>query len=535
MKKFYREIKLGIKIWLLSGCLLGLVITIVCMTLENTTPWWILFPATLVSLLGCLPLVIFAVTAISLFKRSKASHPFTSSQTTQTYTMETAHPGYPAPDNSGSSQSNKILIKGLITGALILLMLIPTIFITSLVQEREGRQLQISKEVSSKWATAQTLSGPFLYLPYKTYTTDKEGKKEEELRTLWILPENLSVNGTVDPQVRQRSIYKVLLYRTLLQDSGNFEFQLPKDIDPANVQFTDARICLSISDFKGIEKRVAVQFNGVTYELSPGLPGEKENSNGLSSSVALTAADLGKKISFFTRLQLKGSEQLHFLPLAGNSEFTLQSDISNPSFDGNNLPADRHISNNGFSAKWIFNKANLPFGTVLKEYKLDEKAMAFGLTILEPADQYAKTERCVKYAILFIGLTFGLFFIIELMQHKPVHPVQYILIGLALVIFYTLLLSVSEFILFDWAYAIAAIATISLITAYAYSHFKKFSSAAIFAGVLCTLYGFIFILIRLEDTALLVGSIGLFIVLALVMFASRKINWYGEQVKPAVS
>ena len=141
---------------------------------------------------------------------------------------------------------------------------------------------------------------------------------------------------------------------------------------------------------------------------------------------------------------------------------------------------------------------------------------------------YNKTMRSVKYAILFIGLTFAFFFIIELMQHKPFHPVQYVLVGLALVIFYTLLLSISEYILFDYAYLVAALATIFLITFYAKGHFESWKTAGIFFGLLSCLYSFIFILIRLEDTALLVGSIGLFIVLALVMYTSRKINWYGN-------
>jgi inner membrane protein len=163
----------------------------------------------------------------------------------------------------------------------------------------------------------------------------------------------------------------------------------------------------------------------------------------------------------------------------------------------------------------------------LRDTKFEPGAFAFGVTMIQPADQYAKTERAVKYAILIIGLTFSLFFIVELMQKKPIHPVQYVLIGLALVIFYTLLLSISEFLLFDIAYLVAAIATILLITLYANTHFKSWRSAGIFAGVLTLLYGFIFVLIRLEDTALLVGSIGLFIILAIAMYASRKINWYG--------
>jgi inner membrane protein len=149
--------------------------------------------------------------------------------------------------------------------------------------------------------------------------------------------------------------------------------------------------------------------------------------------------------------------------------------------------------------------------------------------MVQPADQYNKTMRSVKYAILFIGLTFALFFIIEIMQGKPFHPVQYVLVGLALVIFYTLLLSISEYILFDQAYLVASAATVLLISLYAKSHFASWKTAAVFFLTLALLYGFIFILIRLEDTALLVGSIGLFIVLALVMYASRKINWYGAK------
>ncbi len=187
------------------------------------------------------------------------------------------------------------------------------------------------------------------------------------------------------------------------------------------------------------------------------------------------------------------------------------------------------MSDSGFVAKWNFNKANLPYGTVLRDFNIDEESIAFGLSLLQPADHYAKTDRSVKYAILIIGLTFSLFFIMEILQKRPVHPVQYILVGLALVIFYTLLLSISEFLAFDIAYLISASATVLLIALYARAHFRKWSSAFLFGGILALLYGFIFVLIRLEDTALLVGSIALFLVLALVMFASRKVNWYGTQ------
>jgi len=237
---------------------------------------------------------------------------------------------------------------------------------------------------------------------------------------------------------------------------------------------------------------------------------------------------MGKPLNYLINIKIKGSEMLHFVPLSGNSHYSLESSWPNPSFDGNNLPSERSVSKKGFTAVWSFNKANLPFGTVLNDFKFDQSALAFGITMIQPADQYAKTNRSIKYAILIIGLTFSLFFIIELMQRRPIHPVQYVLIGLGLVIFYSLLLGISEFVEFDFAYLIASIATIVLIGLYAKAHFKSWRASGIFTGVLTLLYGFIFILIRLEDTALLVGSIGLFIILALTMYASKKVNWYGN-------
>lgn len=436
------------------------------------------------------------------------------------------------PDSTPSfkisfSSANKKLIKGVITGALILFMMIPTVFIADLVKEREIRQQKVAKEVSSKWATAQTLAGPYIYVPYKKYLEDQKGVMQESSEYFWILPDNLQVDGKINHEVRKRSIYNVLLYRASLQDKGNFIIQAPKGIDVNAIQWSEAKICYGISDFKGIEERPVIQLNGVDHELSPGLPSQDISETGLFAPIPLQVEDLSKSLSFSMNLKIKGSEQLHFVPLSGNSSFSLQSGWGSPSFDGNNLPTERSVSPDGFTAKWVFNKVNLPFSTLLTDFKFDLNSVAFGVSMLEPADHYAKTERSVKYAILFIGLTFALFFIVELTQGKPMHPVQYVLIGLALVIFYTLLLSFSEFVLFNIAYLVAALATITLITLYAWGHFKSWKSAGIFCGILTGLYGFIFVLIQLEDTALLVGSIGLFIVLALVMYASRKINWYG--------
>lgn len=476
-------------------------------------------------LLAC-SLVAIAISSYSLSNYFTHTNRFIinkyKNMETQNYSSEDQETFKPA-------QSNKILYKGIITGVLILIMLIPTIFINNLVAERQARQAQVASEVGDRWAQSQTLTGPYIYLPYKTVIVDTNKKTIEQLNHLFIIPDNLDVTGSVSHELRQRSIYKVLLYSAALNNTGDFVFQIPKEIDSSMVQWQNAKICYGISDFKGIEERLLISFNGAGYELSPGLPSDDIDEKGLSVSIPLSAEDIGKKINFNMNIKIKGSEQLHFIPLSGDSRFTLRSTWANPSFDGSDLPSVRTVNHSGFTAMWSFNKANLPFGTVLNNFKYDHKDLAFGVTMIQPADGYAKTNRCIKYAILFIGLTFSLFFIIELLQKKPVHPVQYILIGMALIIFYTLLLSISEFIPFDFSYFIAATATVLLITFYAYGHFRSSRTAAIFGSVLILLYGFTFVLIRLEDTALLIGSIGLFIILAIAMYLSRKINWYGQQ------
>ena len=442
--------------------------------------------------------------------------------------METTNiPPFYSQDESQNS-SNKILFKGIITAVLIGVMMIPTLFINNLVEERQARQETVVKEVNGRWAESQTLAGPYIYLPYITTTQDAYNKPVEIKQHLLIIPDEKTVTGNAETETRLRSIYKVLLYRAGLTDKGNFILQVPKDINPERIQWQDARICFGISDFKGIEEKMVIWFNGSDNELSPGIPANEINEKGLSAPIAISAADLGKPLAYHMNIKIKGSNRLHFVPLSGNSSFSLRSAWPNPSFDGNNLPGERDISDKGFSASWSFNKANLPFGMVLRDFKFDESALAFGVTMMQPADQYAKTNRSVKYAFLVIGLTFSLFFIIELMQKKPIHPVQYVLIGLGLVIFYSLLLAISEFIPFDYAYLIASFSTILLIGFYAKNHFRSWKSSGIFSGVLTLLYGFIFILIRLEDTALLVGSIGLFIILAITMQASKKVNWYGK-------
>jgi inner membrane protein len=491
---------------------------------------WLQFLQTFGAITG----VLFAASSVVIFLNRKAIYSYFSQNiNTESSTFLSIQPNtiimeqheqrvYEAKPATQNTQ-NKTLIKAGITGALILLMLIPVSFIQNLITERQERQEQIVKEVSSKWASAQTITTPYMVIPYYTDSLSKA-----EQRNLVLLPDNLNVKSNVTPVERSRSIYNVLLYRSQIDISGNFHFSLPKDVDGNKLLLSEAQLCVGISDFKGIEQQVTAKVGNSDAAMIPGLPISLD-TNGLAAPLALTAADLSNSVPFHLTMQVRGSKQLHFIPLSTNSSFEIASPWQNPSFDGSVIPVDKATGNvhDGFDARWSFNSANLPFTNVLQGNAIKSyNELAFGVSLVQPADQYAKTMRSVKYAILIIGLTFALFFIIELLQRQPVHPVQYVLIGLALVIFYSLLVSISEFILFGYAYLIAASATVLLITLYTKSHFKGWRTAGIFFGAIAGLYVFIYVLISLEDTALLVGSIALFVVLAIVMYASRKINWY---------
>lgn len=462
------------------------------------------------------------------FKRHRPEL-FTPTQNNNHYNMEPNN--YP---QSEQSSGNPLLIKGIITGVLILVMLIPTLFISNLIKERKQRQEEVVKEVTSKWSDQQTIFTPFLVVPKIEHKTDENGKPITIRTNLTVLASNASIKSIIHPEIRPRSIYKVLLYHSNNEIKGNFQPEWPENLDTNALDFNEARLCFGLSDYRGIEQEISVHVNGSKFILKPGLPANALNIQGLSARIPLTKEALDKGFSFSVNAKIKGSEAVYFQPMSMNSNIQMSSSWPNPSFDGNTLPSKREISKDGFLSEWNFNSANQPFGNVIETTQANLKGLQCGVSMVQPADQYNKTERSVKYALLFIGLTFAIFFIVEIMQKKPLHPVQYVLVGIGLVIFYTLLLAISEYIAFDYAYLIASLATTGLIGVYAGAHFRSVGSGFLFGGMLAALYGFTFVLIRLEDTALIVGSVGLFIILAIVMYLSRKVRWYGVE-KPLLA
>jgi inner membrane protein len=433
--------------------------------------------------------------------------------------------------NNFSKIGTSLTFKGFITGFLILFMMIPAMLVQDLVSERKTRQDEVIAEVSSKWADRQVVSGPYLYVPYSQTVDNDNGKVSVIEKTMIILPELLKVTGNVEPQFKKRGIYKVALYKSDLLLAGHFNLKEVEVSGNEKLRWAEARLCIGVSDTRGIEAQPVATFMGGTFNLEAGVPGNLMAAKGASVEVNLSGADSNQNLSYRIPIRLRGSESLQVVPVGKSSSVTIVSPWTSPSFTGKFLP-EFTLNKDGFNAAWQVLHFNRDFPQVWKNQNYEAENFAFGVSLIQPTDHYAKTTRSVKYAILFIGLTFGFFFLLEALQGHRIHPVQYILTGIALVIFYTLLLALGEVIDFNAAYSIAAIATTLLITTYGKQLFKTWKNACILGGFLGSLYAFIFVLIQLEDRSLLAGSIGLFVLVAIAMNLSRKINWYGNENVP---
>lgn len=433
-------------------------------------------------------------------------------------------------------QKNRLIIKAAFIGFLTLALLIPTFFIMFLIKDRETRRAEVVHEVSSKWAGAQTITGPFLAIPYYVEIKDAANQPVQQRRNLYLLPDELFVDGKISPQIKHRSIFQVPVYNSHLKISGKF-FPLKMDKLPValqNLHFEEAVVCMGISDFKGIGENLQLKWNDSIAGFETGLPDISWLKTGIRCPVKLSAGSLIQGTTDFSvALSLKGSEQLYITPFGNTSKVHFESEWRNPAFDGKYLPDTSIVTSKGFTADWKvlhFNRTYPQQFANVNENFINESA--FGLNLLQPVDAYGQTQRSIKYAVLIIALTFFLYFFLEVFYRRNVHPLQYILIGFALVIFYTLLLSISEYIAFSQAYLVASAATVLLIGWYSKSIFKKWNIVLFFSFILSILYLFIFVLIQLQDNSLLFGSIGLFVLLAIIMYFSRKINWNSEEKKP---
>lgn len=411
-------------------------------------------------------------------------------------------------------------------GIIVLILLIPTSMISSMMKERESRRDSVVQEINAKWGNSQTIAGPFFTIPYKSFYKDEKEKLKFNIHYLHILPEQLNISGQIDPQIRYRSIYEAVLYNSQIKVDGNFTIPVlnQSNIEVENVLWEKAIFSIGITDMRGIQNNIDIKFNEKNYKANPGLKTTDIASSGVHCFIPLVPDKSAHSFSF--QLNLNGSEEIQFVPLDETTKLKLKSKWPSPSFNGSYLPTNREVASKGFSADWniLYLNRNFPQFWVGNQYKVNDAS--FGLKLLITADKYQKSIRISKYAIMFIVFTFSAFFFSEIINKKRVHPIQYILIGLAVILFYVLLLSISEHLNFDVAYILSAFSITTIITGYSKGIIKNNHFTLTVCGILIILYSYLYIVLQLEDFALIMGSIGLFIVLTTVMYITRKIDWY---------
>lgn len=415
--------------------------------------------------------------------------------------------------------------KAIVTAVISMFLLIPGAMISDLIRERKNRSEEAIANINNLWSNDQTITGPVLVVPYEMMI--QEDKSVRTIRkNLNITPEKLDINATLIPREKYYGIYKSVLYESELEVTGNFASVDFKKIPASRILWDEAYIRIGISDLRGISNIPDFYFaeNKLTAEAG-GSDGDNIGA-GLIISAAMNPEAGLRSNAFKCLLKLKGSNSINFVPIGRTTHVQIGGDWNAPGFIGKFSP-EHEITEKNFKAKWEvlhFNR-NIPEQWTNNEVD-DLQSSAFGIRLVDMVNHYQQTERSSKYAIMFIALTFVVFFFVEILTGKKIHPIQYVLVGLGLILFYSLLLSISEQTGFGIAYLIASAAIIALISLFAGSIFKNKKQTGMLSLILAGLYGYLYVVIQIEDIALLIGSIGLFIILAVIMYVSTKIKWY---------
>ena len=459
-------------------------------------------------------------------------------------------------DRVNSWMRNSLTFKLFVIGFLMIILLILSSMVQSIIRERTMLRDNATREVSSKWGDYQIIGGPVISVPY-TVITKKDNSDEKITTTEYahFLPEQLYIDGTINTEERKRGIYVVVLYNSKLKITGKFNrLETEKlGIDASKLDFNNAFVSIGISDLKGIREKVILNLNGTDYSLDPGIPVGDIFKSGVSLPIKINKD--GSK-DFNITLDLNGSSSIYFLPFGKETMVNVHSPWVNPSFEGSFLPDKRTVDASGFKANWkvLHLNRNYPqqglgsfihVGYINNQSKIEtysgydteispnstSKVAEFGVRLMLPVDEYMKTTRSAKYSTMFIALTFLVVFFSEILRGVRVHPIQYLLVGFAISLFYLLLLSFSEHISFNKAYLAGCIAILSLIAFYIHFIFKNKNTTIIITATLGILYGFFYTLLQLEEYALLLGSIGLLLILGAVMYLTRNIDWYNIRLK----
>ncbi|MDR1460420.1 MAG: cell envelope integrity protein CreD [Campylobacteraceae bacterium] len=438
--------------------------------------------------------------------------------------------------------NKSIIYKAVAIAVMIFLMLIPLMFVQNMIEDRDKyRQEAISKIINS-WGPNAAIAAPILNIPYlyEEQTLMNDGVVKSILKTGYAkyAPDNLNAEVKTTSQIRYIGIFKVPVFTAEVTIKGDFGDIT--DMEPRS-RLQDAFVSFEINSLKGISVPNFI-WNEEIKTFEPNKYGNTLKYQNIDDysyygnyyrtvlSALSSKVELKDNNTFELKFTVKGSGNIGFYPIAKNNKISISSDWQNPNFSGAFLPETKEINENGFSAFWDINYLASNVASRLDKVTNIYESI-FTASFIIPVDNYKNATRAVKYGILFIVLTFVFCFAFEVANKKPIHPIQYLLVGFAMVIFYTLLVSISEFIDFSFAYLIAAAATILLISVYTKIGIVKDISKKQIAVVVLSftfLYGFLYILLQLQDMALLYGSIGLFAALAVIMYMTKNITWYEE-------
>ncbi len=441
----------------------------------------------------------------------------------------------------------RFLLKIFSLGLLFLLLGWPLSMIDGLIKERTQFRAEVRADIAQSWTGEQALIGPLLVVPYqvigqhqvwdehlKSYRTEPQILR----KNLFILPDKLEIQARVQTEERQRGLYAVPVYTSELALSGRFTTaalgELAKEGNK-EIKFEPAFVSLLISDLRGIVEQPRWQWQGKESEFLSGSRAFAQLA-GMHALVGDLDPQATQGFDFGTKISLRGMEQIRFAPVGKSTHVNLQSPWPHPSFFGRYLPIEHKIDEHGFTARWqassfsgdikgeVQSCAQNQCGPLLKDI--------FGVSFITPVDIYQQSERSVKYGLLFIGLTFVAFFLFEVMRRLRLHPMHYLLVGMALAVFYLLLISLSEHLGFALSYLIATLGCTALLSFYIAGVMQSAKMGLAFAGKFLLLYAMLFAILSSEDNALLMGSLLVFAVLGLVMLLTRKLDWYrvGEQM-----
>lgn len=455
-----------------------------------------------------------------------------------------------------------LFTKSLTVGLLMLIIGIPLMMIEDTIKARSNFRNEAVRSIAADSVGQQTLLGPILVIPYSEQYEEEEivnavtkltVKRQRNLqKRLYVFPDEFTMQSTIDTDQRYRGIHKVLVYNG--QNDINGSFHLPnqtafqREKSDSTIVLGNAFVSIGLSDTRGLKNVPSMRWDGQEIEF-------QQNSQlnyikqGLHAPIGKISSEGNKTIAFTLSLHIDGIEQFSLVPIAKNNQVTIRSKWEHPQFYGRFLPSpkERKIDASGFQATWKISSlssnaqqqflgsehgqqetrvsTSAPNGTEVAAQSV-ASIDSFGVAFIEPINIYSQSDRAIKYGLLFVALSFAAFFLFELLKQLPIHPIQYALVGLALVLFFLLLVSLSEHLQFVWAYMLASTACLSLISFYLSYALRSWKRGVGFGAALTLLYGVLFGLLQSENNALVMGSILLFSVLAAIMLITRKVDWY---------